>query len=108
MRYVCSICGYVHDEAQSPPWNTLPDDWRCPLCGAAKPDFRLEGAQPSTPVAPTPAPPSELRPLSAPELSAVCSNLARGCEKQYRAEQAAALQRIADRNDATRKRKSRP
>ena len=30
------------------------------------------------------------------ELSAVCSNLARGCEKQYKADQAAAFMRLAD------------
>ena len=72
MRYVCSICGYVYDEAQNPPWNTLPDDWKCPLCGAAKGAFRPEGTQ------------------------QVCSNLARGCEKQYNADQAAAFTRLAD------------
>ena len=44
MRYVCSICGYVYDEAQNPPWNSLSDDWKCPLCGAAKAAFRPEGA----------------------------------------------------------------
>ena len=38
----------------------------------------------------------DLRPLFAPELSAVCSNLARDCEKQYHAEQTAAFTRLAD------------
>jgi hypothetical protein len=37
-----------------------------------------------------------MRPLTAMELSAVCSNLARGCEKQYKADQAAAFTRLAD------------
>ena len=96
MRYVCSICGYVYDEAQNPPWDTLPDDWKCPLCGAARTDFRPEGDRKPSSVAPPPTPPAELRPLSALELSAVCSNLARGCEKQYKAEQAAAFSRLAD------------
>ena len=95
MRYVCQICGYVYDEARNPPWETLPDDWRCPLCGAAKADFRPEGAEPSAPAAPAGPLPDELRPLSAMELSIVCSSLARGCEKQYLPEQAAAFARLA-------------
>lgn len=96
MRYVCSICGYVYDEAQNPPWNSLSDDWKCPLCGAAKAAFRPEGAEPAAAPAPVPALSTEMRPLTAMELSAVCSNLARGCEKQYKADQAAAFMRLAD------------
>ena len=96
MRYVCSICGYVYDEAQNPPWDTLPDDWKCPLCGAAKADFRPEGAPQTAPSAPAVSKPTDLQPLSAIELSAVCSNLARGCEKQYLADRAAAFNRLAD------------
>ena len=38
----------------------------------------------------------ELRELSAGELSALCSNLARGCEKQYRAEESALFTQLAD------------
>ena len=79
MRYVCSI-----------------DDWKCPLCGAAKGAFRPEGTQQAAAPAPVPALPTDLRPLTAMELSAVCSNLARGCEKQYNADQAAAFTRLAD------------
>ena len=96
MRYVCSICGYVYDEAQNPPWNSLSDDWKCPLCGAAKAAFRPEGAEPAAAPAPVPATFEDLRPLTAMELSAVCSNLARGCEKQYKTDQAAAFTRLAD------------
>ena len=96
MRYVCSICGYIYDEAQNQPWETLPDDWKCPLCGAAKGAFRPEGTQQTAPIAAVSALPTDLRPLTAMELSAVCSNLARGCEKQYKADQAAAFMRLAD------------
>ena len=96
MRYVCPICGYVYDEARNPPWNTLPEDWKCPLCGAAREDFRPEGTQQAAPDAAVPALPADLRPLTAMELSAVCSSLARGCEKQYKADQAAAFMRLAD------------
>lgn len=49
-RYECTICGYVYDEAVGIPEagiapgtlrEDLPDDWECPLCGAAKSDFEL-------------------------------------------------------------------
>lgn len=30
MRYVCSICGYVYDEARNQPRETLPNNWKCP------------------------------------------------------------------------------
>ena len=45
MKYVCRICGYVYDEAVNPPWDSLPDDWKCPLCGASKSDFSPEGEE---------------------------------------------------------------
>lgn len=37
-----------------------------------------------------------MRQLSAGELSAVCSNLARGCEKQYKEQEATLFREIAD------------
>ena len=86
----------MYDEAQNPPWESLPNDWKCPLCGASKADFLPEGAQQSAPAASLSSLPDELRPLSAMELSVVCSNLAKGCEKQYLLEQAAAFARLAD------------
>ena len=39
-QFVCSICGYVHDEAVSGKWEDLPADWKCPLCGAGKDAFK--------------------------------------------------------------------
>ena len=50
-RYVCTICGYVYDPEQGDPdndvdpgtkWEDVPDDWQCPVCGAAKEDFEKE------------------------------------------------------------------
>jgi rubredoxin len=47
-KYVCSVCGYIYDEAEGIPddgiapgtkWVDLPEDWVCPLCGAAKSEF---------------------------------------------------------------------
>lgn len=98
-RYVCSVCGYVYDEALGAPqvgtpagtrWEALADTWVCPLCGAARAEFYPEGAG-KVPQADAPkaaGTQSELKPLPAVEMSAVCSNLARGCEKQNLPEEA--------------------
>ena len=96
MRYICSICGYVYDEAENTPWAELPDDWKCPLCGASKSDFVPEGsARPAAGADALPAEVSELKPLTAAETSALCTNLAKGCEKQYKPEQAEAFRKLA-------------
>lgn len=109
MRYVCSVCGYVYDEAKGIPdagiapgtrWEDLPEDWVCPLCGATKAEFEPESARaaqarPVQPVQPVTDPPEAWRELSALEASALCSNLARGCEKQYKPEEAAAFAELA-------------
>ena len=51
MRYVCSLCGYVYDEAEGAPgsgvkpgtaFEDLPEDWVCPLCGAPREEFEQE------------------------------------------------------------------
>jgi rubredoxin len=50
-KYVCTVCGYVYDEAEGIPedgiapgtkWEDLPDDWVCPLCGVGKSEFEKE------------------------------------------------------------------
>ncbi|MFO8110964.1 MAG: rubredoxin [Desulfosalsimonadaceae bacterium] len=50
-KYVCSVCGYVYDPANGDPDNgiepgtsfaDLPNDWVCPVCGAAKDDFEKQ------------------------------------------------------------------
>ncbi len=97
MKYVCPICGYVYDDADIP-WAELPGTWKCPLCGAPKADFTPKGARTNAPAAPEvpAAAPADMQELSATELSALCSNLAKGCEKQYLPEQAAAFQTLAE------------
>ena len=50
-KYVCDVCGYIYDPAKGDPDNgidpgtafeTLPDDWVCPECGASKEDFSVQ------------------------------------------------------------------
>ena len=97
MKYVCSICGYVYEEDGNTPWAELPESWKCPLCGAAKADFLPEGApQSSREANAVPPGETEMKPLTALETSALCSSLAKGCEKQYKPEQAAAFRKLAD------------
>lgn len=93
-QYVCSICGYVYDEAAGGPWEALPDGWKCPLCGADKSTFR-EKAEPIK-VESTPDKPQVEKELSAMEMSIICSNLARGCEKQYLPRQAEDFRKLAE------------
>lgn len=36
-KYQCSICGYIYDDSKEKvKFEDLPDDWKCPLCGAPK------------------------------------------------------------------------
>ena len=42
-KYVCEVCGYVYDEeAEGTPFDQLPDDYACPLCGVGKDQFVAE------------------------------------------------------------------
>jgi rubredoxin len=50
-RWICTICQYVYDPATGDPdrgipagtsFESLPDEWCCPLCGAGKDVFEKE------------------------------------------------------------------
>ena len=98
MKYVCQICGYVYDDAKEKvPFEELPDDWKCPLCGAAKSDFKPEAnGDEKKVVTAIEQVEADLEKLSAGQLAALCSNLARGCEKQYKQEEADLFKQLAD------------
>ncbi|GAB1481730.1 rubredoxin [Treponema sp.] len=47
-KYVCDVCGYIYDPAEGDPdagvkpgtpFDKVPADWVCPMCGAGKEDF---------------------------------------------------------------------
>jgi len=47
-KWECTVCGYIYDSAIGDPehgvkpgtaFEDLPDDWVCPVCGAAKDQF---------------------------------------------------------------------
>ena len=98
MKYICQICGYVYDDAKEKvTFAELPDDWKCPLCGAAKSDFKPEANGDEKKVVTAIEPmEADLEKLSAGQLAALCSNLARGCEKQYKQEEADLFKQLAD------------
>lgn len=48
-KYKCSVCGYIYDPEQGDPdsgiapgtpFENLPEDWVCPVCGSLK--FRFK------------------------------------------------------------------
>lgn len=50
-KYVCTVCGYIYDPEQGDPDNDvkpgtpfdqIPDDWVCPVCGAGKEAFEKQ------------------------------------------------------------------
>lgn len=50
-KYTCSICNYLYDPekgdpdsgvAPGTPFADLPDNWKCPVCGAGKDQFERE------------------------------------------------------------------
>lgn len=87
-EYICTVCGYVHQ-------GELPEDFVCPLCGAGRDAFKLKEDQTKKSAAALEKPHFE-RELSPMEMSIICSNLARGCEKQYLNEQAEAFRKLAE------------
>lgn len=74
-EYICTVCGYVHKTD-----GELPQDFICPLCGAGRDAFKLKEENNAQKAIEKPHTEKE---LSAMEMSIICSNLARGCEKQY-------------------------
>ena len=41
-KYKCLLCGHIYDEdVEGVKFEELPDDWKCPMCGAQKSDFIL-------------------------------------------------------------------
>ncbi len=104
-KYICTICGYVYDEEKGIPeagippktkWEDLPSDWKCPLCGAQKSDFKELVTKSDQVEDDHLEAPEVMKELSSSEMSIICSNLSRGCEKQYLSKEAEAFKTLAD------------
>ena len=108
MKYRCGVCGYIYDEEkEGVRFADLPDDWQCPVCGEGKDGFEpMEEDEPTAALAPAPSPApapeisaweqEELRELTAGQLSALCSNLKRGCGVQQLTREAELFEQIED------------
>ncbi len=49
-QYKCTICGHIYDPAKGDPdsgiqpgtpFELIPDDWVCPICGVGKEDYLM-------------------------------------------------------------------
>ena len=88
-KYRCTICGYIYDDSKEKvKFVDLPDDWKCPACGAPKSLFEeikeeKEKIKEEEKVEIIEEVDDDLRELSNYEISLICSNLAKASEKQY-------------------------
>ena len=87
-KYRCTICGYIYDESkENVKFSDLPEDWKCPLCGAPKNLFEeiVEDNQTVEVTKETEVitEDNDLRELCNDEIAYICSNLAKACDKQY-------------------------
>ncbi|EHQ91665.1 rubredoxin [Desulfosporosinus youngiae] len=109
----CTICGYTYDEAAGLPekgiapgtkWEDIPHDFTCPWCGAPKTVFEeakknnevKENSSVETQETVEDEDFENLRELTAGEISVLCSNLAKGCEKQRLTEEMDLFYQLAD------------
>ena len=107
-KYICSVCGYLFDEASGMPddgiapgtiWQDVPEDWACPVCGAEKSEFEEQTAKKESQTKAAPVKENDAHSaneLTFGEISVICSNLAKGCEKQYRTEEAECFSKLAE------------
>jgi len=111
-KFICSICGYIYDESAGIPekgilsgttWENLSDIFVCPVCGAPKPVFKPYEEKPEAPssvnTSPVKANSEYIEPLeelSLGEISAICSSLAKGCEKQRLTVEMEAFNKLSD------------
>ena len=102
MKYICKICGFIYDDSKEKvPFDKLPETWVCPVCGAPKSLFEpLEESENTKndviELVEIQENADDMQKLSIAEMSALCSNLARGCEKQYKFEEMELFNRLAD------------
>lgn len=105
IKYICSVCGYVYDEVAGIPdsgiprgtkWEDLPIGFTCPLCGAAEDEFELENKKAPDTSSINNNAGQEPKGMSFAAMSVLCSNLAKGCEKQYKNEEKELYQELAD------------
>lgn len=108
-KYTCSICGFVYNEELGLPeqginpgtkWEDIKDNFVCPICGA--PHEVFEGNEVTNESSTTVKQESTIdithndEQLNYIELSIMCSNFAKGCEKQYMFEEQEEFKKLAN------------
>ena len=97
-KHECSICGFVYDEEKKDiKWDDLPNNYLCPVCSAEKSLFKLrQEIVKQEKIEPVANKHFEFNNnLTSLEISAICSNLARGCEKQRKLDEMDAFLEMA-------------
>lgn len=106
-KYICTICGFTYNETVGYPkgniapgtlWDDIPDDWVCPICGVSKGQFKEEHITAKASAENSLNQNSFIinnSDYSIGELSAICSSLSKGCEKQYLFEEAELFNTLA-------------
>jgi rubredoxin len=106
-KYICTICNYIYDESKGHPeagiapgtkWEDLPEDFVCPICGASQDAFDAYGSEETKAKADQPVNhvPADMKELSALEVSTLCHNLAKACEKMYAFDEEAKFKELAE------------
>lgn len=105
-KYKCTICGFIYDDAKERvKFEDLPETWVCPLCGAPKSAFeeietqeeiKNDNLKREVETLKNEVIDEDMRKLSAGELSAICSNLSKACEKQYLDKEKELFEDLAD------------
>lgn len=104
-NYSCSICGYNYIEKSENQFESLPSNWECPICNASKKAFIVqnenntienENIEPTNYSINTNSKDNALSNFSNLEISVICSNLAKGCEKQYLLNESLIFSELAD------------
>lgn len=105
-KFKCTICGYTYNEgmpqngiAPGTKWEDVSQDFACPLCGAPKAAFeelKEDNSLAANQEVVNDGEFENLGELTAGELSALCSNLAKGCEKQHLVEEMDLFNQLAN------------
>jgi len=106
-KFKCSICGFIFEEAAGLPekgispgtkWEDISAGFVCPWCGASKTAFVevSENVAATVPAIQQEGPVEQVGEFTVGELSALFSNLAKGCEKQHLPEEMGLFLQISD------------
>ena len=101
----CGVCGYAYDEQKGIPelgidpgtkMGDLPLDFACPVCGANQEEFEPEKDVFNMPVKEARKTQQSEEGMSFAAMSVLFSNIAKGCEKQYKMQEKELFMQLSD------------